>query len=458
MALNSTSRPAVTGRILSKLPATLRAIGGLAVSKLNGIWTIYPNFSALNEINAPSLSDPTAKQIWVYDPVSGEYNVLTLAALGDALYAATSATSLSIGVGGKSFVTQSGKDFAVGSWGIAYSAAGPANYMVWQVTSYDGTALVVNATAYGGSGAHADWVIRASSPPGAPGKSTGYAYGWLTATTTSDPGSGNIKANNATFGSITEIYLSETDADSNGIAAALAATLSGTSTKKAQIKLYDPVTPSNFMTFDVTALTDNGTWDTLTVTPRSNGGAFTAALALRAEFVAVGDKGDTGAVPAVQFNYSTTTADADPGSGSFRLNNAAPASATAAYIDNNERGGTAVSAWLDTFDDTGNSTLRGTLFMFDPAVAATFYEFNVSGSVVDGTGYRKLTIAYVAGQGSFTNGGAVGFVFTPRGPAGTGDMTSTNNLSDVASAPTSRANLGVTAQIAPLQHASLGGL
>jgi hypothetical protein len=78
--------------------------------------------------------------------------------------------------------------------------------------------------------------------------------------------------------------------------------------------------------------------------------------------------------------------------------------------------------------------------------------------VVDGTGYRKLTIAYVAGQGSFTNGGAVGFVFTPRGPAGTGDMTSTNNLSDVASAPTSRANLGVTAQIAPLQHASLGGL
>ena len=100
-------------------------------------------------------------------------------------------------------------------------------------------------------------------------------------------------------------------------------------------------------------------------------------------------------------------------------------------------------AWLDTFDDTGNSTLRGSLLMFDPAVPATFYEFNVSGSVVDGTGYRKLTIAYVAGQGSFTNGGAVGFVFTSRGPAGTGDLTASLNLSDLASPKTGYDNISV---------------
>lgn len=55
-------------------------------------------------------------------------------------------------------------------------------------------------------------------------------------------------------------------------------------------------------------------------------------------------------VAALPFNFSTTTTDADPGAGIFRLNNAAPASATAAYIDNVDSDGVTAAGVLDTWD------------------------------------------------------------------------------------------------------------
>ena len=67
-----------------------------------------------------------------------------------------------------------------------------------------------------------------------------------------------------------------------------------------------------------------------------------------------------------------------------------------------------MSAWLDTLDDSGNSTLRGVLTIFDPTAPTTVFRiYAVSGSVVDGTGYRKLTLAHIAGAGSFVAGARV---------------------------------------------------
>jgi len=78
----------------------------------------------------------------------------------------TSTTSLTVGVGTKNIATQSGKNFVVGEWLLLARTAAPSNYMVGQVTSYSGTALVMNSTATGGSGTYTDWTI---SPSGAPG-------------------------------------------------------------------------------------------------------------------------------------------------------------------------------------------------------------------------------------------------------------------------------------------------
>lgn len=124
----------------------------------------------------------------------------------------------------------------------------------------------------------------------------------------------------------------------------------------------------------------------------------------------------------VQFGFNTGTTDADPGDGALRLNHAAPASATAAYIDNLGAGGATVSAWLDTFDDLGNTSNRGVLHIFSVSEpGANFRLYKVTGSVVDGTGYRKVTLAHIAGAGALA--GFVNVVFYPTGVAGADGVT-----------------------------------
>lgn len=79
---------------------------------------------------------------------------------------ATSTTSLAVGTGSKSLTIQTGKALVIGQWVTITNTANSANWMHGQVTSYtSGTgALVVNATAVGGSGTYAAWTIGLSGP------------------------------------------------------------------------------------------------------------------------------------------------------------------------------------------------------------------------------------------------------------------------------------------------------
>lgn len=80
----------------------------------------------------------------------------------------TSASSVLIGVGSKSFTVSPSKSFYPGMWlSIADSAAPSTNSVVAQVTSYTGTSLVVNVPANGvfGSGTKAAWVISLTAAP-----------------------------------------------------------------------------------------------------------------------------------------------------------------------------------------------------------------------------------------------------------------------------------------------------
>lgn len=137
-------------------------------------------------------------------------------------------------------------------------------------------------------------------------------------------------------------------------------------------------------------------------------------------------------VAAIPYAFSTTTTDADPGNGIFRLNNATIASATAAYIDNQDSDAISQTGLLDTFDDSTN-TIRGVLTIRSKTTAATKYVFSVSGSVVDGTGYRKLTLAYVSGSGSIANTEACWLFFNRAGDKGA-DGLGTGDFSGPASA------------------------
>lgn len=288
--------PLMKIRVPANFPVGVLGRGGIKVSKSSGQWLIEPDFSALQTLAA--LDDPAGKQVWVFDPVTGDYAVLTLSAVSNSLFAATSADAVAVGTGARTFTIEANRAFPAGTWVLATSDADPATiWMLGQVTAYAGTQLSVNVAASGGSGTHGDWTLRLSGSPGQ-SRSSGFSYRWSSDTAASDPGAGFVKADNAAFGSVANLLMSGTDADGNALAALLATWGDGTSALKGRIKIYDPMVPSNFMAFDLAGATDAGAYVTLAVTPVAAGGSFDASSALRVEFVPKGDKGDTGATGA----------------------------------------------------------------------------------------------------------------------------------------------------------------
>lgn len=125
----------------------------------------------------------------------------------------------------------------------------------------------------------------------------GIPYVWSTNTASSDPASGKLKIDNATPASAAALYISETDAEGNAMAAVLAAWDDGTSTVRGRLRVEDPVTGA-FLEMEITGtLTDNGAWDTFVI-QNATGTVHADATDVRLFFTPKGDKGDTGAAGA----------------------------------------------------------------------------------------------------------------------------------------------------------------
>ena len=124
-----------------------------------------------------------------------------------------------------------------------------------------------------------------------------------------------------------------------------------------------------------------------------------------------------GAMPAIGWNFSTTTTDSDPGSGNVRFNNATPASVTSIYFDNSDRDGTTQTTWMDSWDDS-TATIKGTLVFIPAASPASKLIYNVTGSVTDGTGYRKVAVTHVAGTTLPSASAHLGVAFSRSGNNG----------------------------------------
>lgn len=299
----------------------------------------------------------------------------------------------------------------------------------------------------------------------------GAEYLWDPGTADANPGTGYIRANNATLASATRLYISETDRNASPAAAVIASWDESTSAIKGELTIKNAVDPAIYAQFNITAAnSDAGSYDRLTVAYVGGAGSFALDDRVAVIFSRVGDKGDPGA-PNQYFvstteplganvgdrwfdpeddveyllyddgdstqwietgpgadgdigasvglrqTYSSTTGDADPGNGKFRLNHATPASATAGYFDNLDAGGTTVSGIIDTWDDSTN-TVRGRLRIQHLTDTAMWAEWNVTGSVTDGTGYRKVILASGAGSGAFTDGDPFVIVLIPAGNVG----------------------------------------
>lgn len=139
--------------------------------------------------------------------------------------------------------------------------------------------------------------------------------------------------------------------------------------------------------------------------------------------------------PAVGYNFDTNTADSDPGAGDLKFNHATPASVTTIYIDNVDRDGNTQTGWLDSWDDSSTTSNKGTLVIRQANDGATFASYRVTGSIVDGTGYRKVTVTNLAaGSGSFDAGAILAVMFTHTGDVGvsTGDVIGPASATDNA--------------------------
>lgn len=122
------------------------------------------------------------------------------------------------------------------------------------------------------------------------------------------------------------------------------------------------------------------------------------------------------------YRFSDTTTDADPGAGYIRFNQLDLTTATAAYIDVLDANGGTVSGEIDTWDDSTSLT-KGNLWVRSIAEPSAFRAYGVTGSVVDGAGYRKLTLAHIDGSGSFAADDELMVAFARTGDRGDGYIT-----------------------------------
>lgn len=134
------------------------------------------------------------------------------------------------------------------------------------------------------------------------------------------------------------------------------------------------------------------------------------------ELNAGGVQGQPG-LPGYNFIWSTSTTNADPGSGKVKVNNATLASATSVYISETDALGRVLSALMATWDDSTN-TIKGQITLTDPVTPANFAVFNVNGALTDNGTWVTLPVAFVSSGGTFTNLLALVVSFTAAGNLG----------------------------------------
>jgi hypothetical protein len=143
----------------------------------------------------------------------------------------------------------------------------------------------------GPTGAQGNQGIRGSLAP------VTMSYQWNAGTTDSDPGSGFLKINNASFASSTFVYIDDLDAPGNSATTIIDAMDDSSSLTRGQLRISLTTDPSVYVLFDIVAgITSASTYRKIQVSHVANGGSsFSAADSVYVTFTRTGDKGDTGA-------------------------------------------------------------------------------------------------------------------------------------------------------------------
>jgi len=253
---------------------------------------------------------------------------------------------------------------------------------------------------------------------------------------------GNLRYNNGTVASVSEIAIDDQTADTGNpdIEAWILTWDDSTSTVKGVLRLVEPGTPANYAVFHVTSLTNGSGFVTLAVTHIDSNGTFGDGDSIRVTFDRNGAKGDTGSTgstgstgargdqPGLRMVFETATADADQGAGKVHLNNGTASSATVLFVDDVEAGGASINSFVDSWDDSTNTALRGTVTIAKTAAPENFHIFNVTGAVTSASTYSKVAVGHVLSSGTISDGDAVNVQFVRTGNKGTDGSGSMSNF------------------------------
>lgn len=220
----------------------------------------------------------------------------------------------------------SAKEYAVGTAVTTGSSKSWAALTSGQVaaTDYSSKAYAIGGTGITGAiGASKEWAISASKPDGVNESSKTYAaqalvsagtattqasistagattvtnaivgvankWTFASSTTMADPSTGNIRLNNATFASVTQIAIASSSSDSGNpnLGTFLNTWDDASNTPRGAIRIEKDA--SNFIILGVNgSLTDNTTWKQVPVSVLASAGSFTASDPLFISFTAYG--------------------------------------------------------------------------------------------------------------------------------------------------------------------------
>jgi hypothetical protein len=132
-----------------------------------------------------------------------------------------------------------------------------------------------------------------------------------------------------------------------------------------------------------------------------------------------GVDGVNGGAVSIDYTFSTTTTDSDPGSGNLRLSNATQNAATVIRTDLLDAHGGDWTTVLDSLDDSSNPTVKGHIRLFKKTDPTKYLIFTVT-SLAAPSGYRNITVVNVGSSAGspFANGDLLTLCFERAGDKG----------------------------------------
>ena len=209
-----------------------------------------------------------------------------------------------------------------------------------------------------------------------------------------------------------DLLVDAASATTSAAAAATSATAAATSATAAATSATASATSATASATSATASATSATASATSATASATSATASAASATAAE-------ASTGA-SAFKYTFDTSTTMADPGTGDIRLNHATLASVTAIAIDatSADSGNPDVSDLIASIDDGTNSTHEGYIFVRKSGTPATFMAYNVTGAIVDNTGWLQIPVTHAASGGSLSGSDVLYISFARSGNVG----------------------------------------